>query len=284
MVVRELELVKPSMMLDTLTKMPPGLVPFYDKMMEKVQEQPQEDVQQCIRMLSMPTIAYRPLTLEELGSLSLPQAHTSTPHEGDVKWYIERCSAFLTVTEDGFVHLLHQSVKDYFAHSPETTLGSSLAALHHEMALKSIAGMQRTLRRNVYNLDHDGAPVPTRSPNPDPLASVRYSCINWVNHLIDSSSNPEDFADHGLADRFLRSSFLHWLEALSLLRNLSSGITILSNLLSQLQVSPKASVDSTDTDDYKATGESSQFFDLIRDMLRFVRYHKHASGEECWPE
>ncbi|KAK2038280.1 hypothetical protein LZ31DRAFT_570242 [Colletotrichum somersetense] len=257
MVIRELQAARPSVMLDTLTKMPPGLEPFYDMMMSKVWGQPQKDVvQRCIQMLSMSTIAYRPLTLYELGSLSLSEAHTETIHEGDVEWYIKRCSAFLTI-KDGFVYLLHQSVKDYFANSPSTTLKSSLPTLHHKMALRSMKEMQRILRRNVYNLDHDGAPVPTCSPNPDPLASVRYSCINWVNHLIDSLGNPEDFADHRSVDRFLRSNFLHWLEAL-------------------IQVSPDNFTHSPDSDSSKSKQESSQLAKLIRDMLRFVRYHKHG--------
>ncbi|KAK2772621.1 Vegetative incompatibility protein HET-E-1-like protein 15 [Colletotrichum kahawae] len=276
MVIRELRAVEPSRMLDTLTKMPPGLVPFYDMMMAKVREQPQEDVQRCIQMLSVSTIAYRPLTLYELGSLSLSKAHTNTTHHGDVKWYIEKCGAFLTIAQDGSVYLLHQSVKDYFANSPDTTLGSSPAALHHDMALKSIEEMQRTFRRDVYNLEHEGAPVPTYSPNPDPLASVPYHCINWVNHLVDSMSNPEDFANHGVVDQFLRSNFLHWLEALSLLRSLSSGILILSKLSSLVQVSPKTFIYSLGSDYSKSNSkqESSQLVKLIRDMLRFVRYHK----------
>ncbi|WQF90413.1 Putative NACHT nucleoside triphosphatase, WD40/YVTN repeat-like-containing domain superfamily [Colletotrichum destructivum] len=255
MVTRELQAVEPSRMLGILKEIPSGLMPFYDTMMAKVRNQSREHIQRCIQLLSMATVAYRPLTLQELGVLS--KAHQNASREGDVRWLVDRCAAFLTIDQHGCVYLLHQSVKDYFTSSPNSILEASLAAIHHTMALQSIEEMQCTLRRNVYNLDYPGSQPPLGGPNPDPLASIRYSCLNWVNHLVDGTKNPQDFTDGGVVDRFLRSHLLHWLEALSLLRSLPNGILILSKLSALLQLNQ----------------EFFQLMKVTRDTLRFLRSH-----------
>ncbi|WQF77077.1 Putative NACHT nucleoside triphosphatase, WD40/YVTN repeat-like-containing domain superfamily [Colletotrichum destructivum] len=255
MVTRELQAVEPSRMLGILKEIPSGLMPFYDTMMAKVRNQSREHIQRCIQLLSMATVAYRPLTLQELRVLS--KAHQNASREGDVRWLVDRCAAFLTIDQHGCVYLLHQSVKDYFTSSPNSILEASLAAIHHKMALQSIEEMQCTLRRNVYNLDYPGSQPPLGGPNPDPLASIRYSCLNWVNHLVDGTKNPQDFTDGGVVDRFLRSHLLHWLEALSLLRSLPNGILILSKLSALLQFNQ----------------EFFQLMKVTRDALRFLRSH-----------
>jgi hypothetical protein len=60
--------------------------------------------------------------------------------------------------------------------------------------------------------------------------------VQWYNPLsIQSASNTLD--DDGLVDRFLRQHYLHWLEALSLIRRLSTGVVMIAKLERWLQVS-----------------------------------------------
>jgi len=102
--------------------------------------------------------------------------------------------------------------------------------------------MFKTLRRrDVYRLSAPGISIDqVEPPNPDPLAAVRYSYLYWINHLLDCSTienTINDLKDGGSVAQFLYQSYLYWLEALSLMRSLSSGILIIKKLESWLQVS-----------------------------------------------
>jgi hypothetical protein len=63
---------------------------------------------------------------------------------------------------------------------------------------------------------------------------VQYACLYWVYHLKGSRRMIRD--DHQ-AHRFLKCHFLHWLEALSLIRRLSESISMIDNLLLIVEVS-----------------------------------------------
>lgn len=103
--------------------------------------------------------------------------------------------------------------------------------------------MGRTLRRNIYSLHVPGFPISqVKQPERDPLASVQYSGIYWVNHLLDyhfhqTAKQHEDLQDGGMVDKFLRKKYLHWLEALALLGGIPKGILAMSRLADLVQVS-----------------------------------------------
>ena len=96
------------------------------------------------------------------------------------------------------------------------------------------------LRRDLYNLQHVGTTIDNvRVPDPDPLASVRYSCIHWARHFCDvapgnSRSETEDLER---IDRFIRGAFLYWLEAAALLQGMSDIIISVRQLETALEVS-----------------------------------------------
>ena len=96
------------------------------------------------------------------------------------------------------------------------------------------------LQRNIYHLKDWGVPTDQiKTPDPNPLAAVRYSCIHWVDHLAECQ--PEEQLQSGQfqvsgIDEFLREHYLHWLEALSILRNVSEGILAISKLNKLVQV------------------------------------------------
>jgi hypothetical protein len=64
--------------------------------------------------------------------------------------------------------------------------------------------------------------------------------INLINvlwsDLHSSRKANSDLQDGASIDRFLRQSFLYWLEALSLMRNLPIGIVMIGKLENRLQV------------------------------------------------
>lgn len=93
--------------------------------------------------------------------------------------------------------------------------------------------MNKALRRDIYNLAHPGYPIDrVEQPDPDPLASIRYACLYWVDHLLMRPPDvyldvAEAFQEAGSVDEFFRKSFLHWLESMSLLRALPDGVNSL---------------------------------------------------------
>jgi hypothetical protein len=101
--------------------------------------------------------------------------------------------------------------------------------------------MQEALRRDIYNLGAPGFPIDkVRPPNPDPLATVQYSCVYWIHHLRDCDPKKnanKDLQGGGSIDIFLREKYLHWLEALSLQKSISEGVASMLSLEDLFEVS-----------------------------------------------
>ncbi len=76
------------------------------------------------------------------------------------------------------------------------------------------------LQRDSCSLGAPGFPIDeVKQPDPDPLSSERYSCVYWIDHLFDCDPSQHainDLLNDGSVDQFLWTSYLHWLEALSL--------------------------------------------------------------------
>ena len=76
-------------------------------------------------------------------------------------------------------------------------------------------------------------------PDPDPLGSIRYSFLFWVDHLckVDDQSldHRKELSDDGAIFTFLREHFLHWLESLSLIHKVSNGVLSTRKFLHKIQ-------------------------------------------------
>jgi hypothetical protein len=197
-------------------------------------------------------LAYRPLSLDELAVLAglLPEM---------TRTIVEKCGSFLTVTGET-VYLIHQSAKDYLKANFELRLQKDgVLQGHRTIVSRSLDVMSTTLQRDVYDLQHPGFSITeVKAPDPDPLASIRYSCVSWVDHLCEIESShdgvgvfradhfcfpngesPEckvELMDDGPVFGFLKERFLRWLESLSLLGKLSDGVHSIRRLLHIAQV------------------------------------------------
>lgn len=100
--------------------------------------------------------------------------------------------------------------------------------------------MPEKLGRDIYGLGAPGVPIDqVKQPDSDPLYPARYSCVYWIDHLLDcdpTKNATNDLQDGGSVDKFLRRSYLYWLEALSLCRSLSEGVVSIAKLQALLQV------------------------------------------------
>jgi hypothetical protein len=222
-----------------LTSFPPGLDSFYERMMAQIYKS--DDSELCQQILAMIATVYAPITLTELASLVELLEDTSNDVESLYE-VIGLCGSFLTVRKDR-IYFVHQSAKDYLlVKASDEIFPSGRGESHHKIFLKSLEVMSRTLRRDIYSLRAMGYPIEqVVRPGPDPLAASRYSCINWVDHLLDwistTDGNPKlDLPDKDSVESFMRTKYLYWLEALSLCRSMSECVMSMAKLEVLLQV------------------------------------------------
>src|SRR5271155_5503029 len=234
LVFKELDSVDGWDAVEIIEKIPPGLSELYDHMITRVENGKMRDPQYCENVLVATSLAYRPLSLSELGILA------GLPPKINPQTIVVKCGLFLT-TKEKTVYLIHQSAKDYLDANHKSKLQQGGAVQGHaDISRRSIDAMS-TLKRNIYALPHSGFKLEDiRPPDPDPLAPIRYSCVFWLDHLCDANSQISEYrselSDDGAVFLFFKAHFLHWLESLSLLNKLSDGILLIRRLLHVVQV------------------------------------------------
>ena len=235
LVIRDLKEAGSGEVLRVAEENPIDLRDLYHTMATKIKDLPNS--QRFLSVLAVAASVYRPLYLYELGAFS------DFPHcilrPTDVKKIAERCSPFLVV-QDNQVFIVHQSAKDYLC-GPTSVIhrSGSVAATHRSIFRRSIKLLSSTLQHDMYRLQSPGFPVDrVQTPCEDPLASARYSCVYWIDHLHGSMSadNPDREKDFEALHSFLEEKYFHWLEALSLLHAIPAGVAAM-DALEDLQVS-----------------------------------------------
>ncbi|KFA70758.1 hypothetical protein S40288_09228 [Stachybotrys chartarum IBT 40288] len=258
LVVQELKGLEHWDLLQAAEELPTDLYPLYDRMAGQIQRLSRRTLEFCKTILSTVVIAYRPLYLAEIGGLSgLPEQISGVAD--DVRKIVTMCGSFLAV-RDNRIYLVHQSAKDYLSDRASTFLFPyGAATMHRSIFARSLELMSASLRRDMYCLGAPGFPINhVREPEPDPLATVRYSCVYWVGHLSDSVSgtnaNLDNFPeDERAVYKFLKTKYLYWLEALSLLRAMREGVIAISQL-----------------EGFLGHTDPPQLESLVRDMHRFA--------------
>ncbi|KAK5989214.1 Vegetative incompatibility protein HET-E-1 [Cladobotryum mycophilum] len=228
LVCRNLENVRAAKTLKILYTFPPGLEPLYQRMMVQIRTMEDADDREiCMQLLSVATIVYRPLMLEELASL------VDLPGEDSLENIIELCGSLLAIRECA-LYFVHQSVKEFLT---RCVFPQGMGRTHLILFQRSVSLLNKTLRRDIYDLEHPGTLIDdVVDPTPDPLAPVRYSCIYWLDHLIEAvisdldSGASHELQDNGPLHEFIRRKYLYWLEALSLLGSMLEGITSMIKL------------------------------------------------------
>ncbi|RAH71166.1 WD40 repeat-like protein [Aspergillus aculeatinus CBS 121060] len=216
--------VDPYGVSEFIRQMPSTLKGMYDRMIERIINTPTKGTfESCQQTLLAATVAYRPLQLGEMKELAAFKWLT------DAKRSILRCGLLSIRESDQTVSFIHQSAKDYLT-DKESKFYSRLFPNghldgHQTIVTRSLDTMD-LLHKNIDNLDSPGFHLPEDyRPHSDLLALCGYSCIYWIDHLCETESDPGKV---GLCDEkiiaFCRKHFLHWLEALSLLKSLPKGV------------------------------------------------------------
>ena len=222
--------------VDILREIPSDLKGLYKRMMDQIKRLERKDPEYCKCVLSTMTLTYRPLRLSELATLA------DLPPNIPLLRTVKKCASFLT-ERDGTVYLVHQSAKDYL-HSKDVEpeiFPRGCAEIHCCILSRSL-GVMDELREDIYKLQNPGCQIEEIEPvNPDPLDKIRYACVYWVDHLCEidrSLHNKIGLCDDGQIHQLLKTHLLHWLEALSLMRNTAAGAIAIGKLENLVTVSP----------------------------------------------
>jgi hypothetical protein len=232
-----------------IDEIPKGLPPLYDRMIRNIGMSTSAYRDSCLVILSIATLAYRPLHLLELQTLTGLEKYDTA----DLERIVDMCGSFLTLLESR-IYPIHQSAKDYLV--SEAAVGkifsSGTQVVHRSIVERSVAAMEKALRRDMYDLVHPGTLIHDvmGPPGQDPLLAVGYSCAYWIDHVCeaDRSRSRSDRRSrrllnafkrfvpkkstqlHDSIDTFFQYHFLHWLEALSLLGVVTNGVLSLTRL------------------------------------------------------
>ncbi|PNP78057.1 hypothetical protein FNYG_08603 [Fusarium nygamai] len=158
---------------------------------------------------------------------------------------------------DSPVRLLHLSFRDYLVDSEnretvEFWVNEKLA--HRNLAKHCLRVMHGALRENICSLSFPGMRrsavgvglLEERIPS-----ELQYACMYWVHHQTKADFEPSDSND---IHDFLKTHFLHWLEALSLLSRVKECLDTLRSMTRWLE-----------------NQESSSLSFFVADAVRFLQ-------------
>ena len=139
------------------------------------------------------------------------------------------------------VRLLHLSFREFLL-DPEKQGKSEFwfwvdGKKAHDMLAASCLKLMSSLSENICRLESPGTlrrEIDSQTIDDCLPADVRYACRYWIHHLEQSGKR---IRDQDTVHIFFQEHFLHWLEALSLIRAISESITLVSTLQSLTAVS-----------------------------------------------
>ncbi|KAF7505951.1 hypothetical protein GJ744_012393 [Endocarpon pusillum] len=271
LVCKRLESVQRNEALTTIQELPPRLQDFYHRMLIQLCNGESSVVKGCVRLLKVMMLAYRPLHICEVSSVTdlLDDQHA-------IERLVDRSASFVKM-RGRYVEFIHQSTRDYLAEGPgRSQLDSQDQSYHGEMAVSCLAYLSRRLKANLVELPRpdatrEMAKKTMKEGENGLLASLDYAASFWFEHINVAKDNlvvQDALAEDGILEAFLRTRFLEWLECLSLLDQLPrafEALRIMSTILI-VDVSPRR---------YKFLPV------LVQDATRFLLRHYHTLS--TWP-
>ncbi|KAK5202848.1 hypothetical protein LTR96_011230 [Exophiala xenobiotica] len=228
LVCRRLKSVKREDALSVIRNLPPGLTPFYDRIIRQICDGENSVVEGCVRLLKVMMTTYRPLDVRELCGVS--GFLNDQPH---IEKLIGRCASFVVKRGDK-INFVHQSARDYLA----GTAGGAVLDRHDryehgDIAINSLAYLCRRLKVDL--LDHkrpDISRETIKGRENESLVALDYAATFWFRHLEVAGNEVVQRAlgDQGQVITFLQTRLLEWLECLSWLDEMPRAIEALEIL------------------------------------------------------
>ncbi|KAF3935133.1 hypothetical protein ABW20_dc0102432 [Dactylellina cionopaga] len=241
LVCKRLERVHRDQALNTIRDLPPGLHPFYNRMLNQLILGDSDIAKGCMRLLKVMLLTYRPLNVAEVGSVSGISDTWFT-----VDMLIDRCASFIKMRRSTDIKFVHQSAQDYLAEeNGQSLLDANEIYGHGEIALSCLSHLSQRLKINIANLPRPDSTRESIKGN-SLMASVNYAATFWVQHLESARKTTliqNALGEQGELGEFLRNKFLQWLECLSLLDKLPRAIEALRILSDVVDVSKIHTID-----------------------------------------
>ena len=218
---------------------------LYVQVLEKVREKKEPDeVDQLRNLLSITIFLRNPLPMEAIKSLSL---------ESSAHLYLSPLASVIHIPDPpgAVVAPFHASFPDFITDpkrcSPErfSSERSSFPALdtsegHKLLTLKCLEQMNRSLKYNICEIPKELTMSHRNRANSSKNVgkiseALKYSCIYWAAHLAEVKT-----FDTVLIESlriFLHEHLLHWIECLSMLSELQTGLKSLGGIVTVLSVS-----------------------------------------------
>jgi hypothetical protein len=235
LVCKRLESVHRDEALTTIQDLPPGLHPLYNRVFNQLSEGESAVVKGCIRLLKVMMLAYRPLNVAEVGSVSGLSDKWDT-----IKALVDRCASFVKMRGTTDIEFVHQSARDYLAgKNGQSILDANEHYGHGEIALSCLSHLSQRLKVNLVDLPRPDSTRELLKRTPL-VASVDYAATFWVQHLecVKRTTLVQNaLAKQGEVGTFLQTKLLEWLECLSLLDKLPRAIEALRILTEAADVS-----------------------------------------------
>ncbi|KAH8744426.1 hypothetical protein F5883DRAFT_660811 [Diaporthe sp. PMI_573] len=141
---------------ESLSIFPPGLDGLYKRMLDQINVSRRAKLFKSI--LATLSIAYRPITLDELPSLvEIPQG--AVGKDKALKEIIGNCGSFLSL-RDQTIYFTHQSAKDFLTkEEPQAIFPNGEEVEHQAILIRSISAMSKILHKDIYGLQYPGISI-----------------------------------------------------------------------------------------------------------------------------
>ena len=213
---------------------------LYEHILDQACESKEEsEIIPMRQLVSMIVFLRNPLPIQAISSLSEIDAHL----------YLLPLTSVIHVPthEEAAVTPFHASFPDFITDPTRCSRECNqqfcvlVASEGHEMlALKCLEQMNRSLKYNICEVPKESTVSrrgTTNSPDNSGKISeaLKYSCLHWASHFFEAQRSRVDLID--ALDTFLHKHLLHWIECLSTLGELQTGIPSLGSTATALSVS-----------------------------------------------
>ncbi|KIM79165.1 hypothetical protein PILCRDRAFT_792296 [Piloderma croceum F 1598] len=210
---------------------------LYEHILDQACESKEEsEVIPMRQLVSMIVFLRNPLPIQPISSLSEIDAHL----------YLSQLTSVIHVPthKEAAVAPFHASFPDFvtdptrYSRKRYPPFCALVASEGHEMlAIKCLKQMNRSLKYNICEVPKESTVSrreTTNSPDNNGKISeaLKYSCLYWASHFFEAQLSRVDLID--ALDTFLHKHLLHWIECLSALGELQTGILSLRSAATAL--------------------------------------------------
>jgi hypothetical protein len=213
---------------------------LYEHILDQACESKEEsEVIPMRQLVSMIVFLRNPLPIQPISSLSEIDAHL----------YLSPLTSVIHVPthEEAAIAPFHASFPDFvtdptrYSRKRYPPFCSLVASEGHEMlALKCLEQMNRSLKYNVCEVPKESTVSHRGTTNSQDNSgkiseALKYSCLYWASHFFEAQLSRVDLID--VLHTFLHKHLLHWIECLSAIGELQTGIPSLGSVATALSVS-----------------------------------------------